>query len=225
MPKRVRWNNSDSQAVSNSMNVPAVTTEPRGEQAITAESLIDDLRRLDDRVCPDCGGAFCHHEALMSLAMGFKGTPRCLGCLAKSLGRDVHGLRDHLFGYIRRRDCYLGAWEWATEAEGFAADRRPACLFQDGAPAGDEHGDHATPAPDHDESPPAVDAEWDAGDMSCGDLVLELRLRLQALPPRQVLKLSARDTGAREDLPAWCRLTGHTLLRAAHPDYWIQRKD
>ena len=70
-----------------------------------------------------------------------------------------------------------------------------------------------------------ADAEWDAGDMGCGDLVLELRLRVQALAPRQVFKLKARDPGAPEDLPAWCRLTGHTLLRAEPPTYWIQRKE
>jgi tRNA 2-thiouridine synthesizing protein A len=70
-----------------------------------------------------------------------------------------------------------------------------------------------------------ADAEWDAGDMGCGDLVLELRLRLQALRPGQLFKLSARDPGAPQDLPAWCRLTGHTLRRAEHPTYWIQRKE
>jgi tRNA 2-thiouridine synthesizing protein A len=61
--------------------------------------------------------------------------------------------------------------------------------------------------------------------MGCGDLVLELRLRLQAMQPGQLMKLCARDPGAPQDLPAWCRLTGHTLLRAEHPTYWIKRKE
>jgi tRNA 2-thiouridine synthesizing protein A len=61
--------------------------------------------------------------------------------------------------------------------------------------------------------------------MGCGDLVLELRLRLNSLQPGEVFQLCARDSGAREDLPAWCRLTGHTLLRAEHPNYWIKRKE
>ena len=72
---------------------------------------------------------------------------------------------------------------------------------------------------------PSADAEWDAGDIACGDLVLELRLRLQPMHPGQVLKITARDAGAPADLPAWCRLTGHTLVRVAHPDYWIKRKE
>ncbi len=69
------------------------------------------------------------------------------------------------------------------------------------------------------------DAEWDAGDMGCGELVLELRLRLKPMKPGQILKLTARDPGAREDLPAWCRLTGHRLVWAAHPVYGIGRKE
>jgi len=66
--------------------------------------------------------------------------------------------------------------------------------------------------------------EWDAGDMGCGELILELHRRLKNLPADQVLKLTAHDPGAPEDLPAWCRLTGHTLLRSAHPEYWIQKR-
>ena len=69
------------------------------------------------------------------------------------------------------------------------------------------------------------DAEWDAGDMGCGELVLELRLQLKPMRPGHILKLTARDPGAREDLPAWCRLTGHQLVVAAHPVYWIGRKE
>jgi tRNA 2-thiouridine synthesizing protein A len=69
------------------------------------------------------------------------------------------------------------------------------------------------------------DAEWDAGDTGCGDLVLELRQRVLALAPGAVFKLVARDPGAPADLPAWCRMTGHTLLAAAHPVYFIRRKE
>jgi tRNA 2-thiouridine synthesizing protein A len=70
-----------------------------------------------------------------------------------------------------------------------------------------------------------IDAEWDAGHMACGDLVLELRMRLQAMRPGEVLRVTALDPGAPEDLPAWCRLTGHTLLQWEHPEYRIQRKE
>lgn len=70
-----------------------------------------------------------------------------------------------------------------------------------------------------------ADVEWDAGDLGCGDLVLELLGRLRALAPGQVLKLVATDPGAPADIPAWCRMTGHTLLSKAHPVYRIRRKE
>ena len=69
------------------------------------------------------------------------------------------------------------------------------------------------------------DAEWDAGDMGCGDLVLELRARMEPLAPGRVLKLTARDPGAPADIPAWCRMTGHALLSEQHPIYLIRRKE
>ena len=69
------------------------------------------------------------------------------------------------------------------------------------------------------------DAEWDAGDMGCGDLVLELRARVEMLVPGCVLRLTARDPGAPADIPAWCRMTGHALVSAQHPIYLIRRKE
>ena len=66
--------------------------------------------------------------------------------------------------------------------------------------------------------------EWDAGDMGCGEILILLRFRMQRLDPGEVLKLTARDLGAPEDLPAWCRLTGRRLLRADHPEYWIEQR-
>lgn len=65
----------------------------------------------------------------------------------------------------------------------------------------------------NDTTPIAHDAEWDAGDLGCGELVIGLRFRLKAMKPGQVMRLHATDTGAIQDLPAWCRMTGDTLLR------------
>lgn len=70
-----------------------------------------------------------------------------------------------------------------------------------------------------------ADAEWDAGEMGCGEIALELRMRIEKLQPGRIFHLTARDLGAPEDLPAWCRLTGHVLLRAEPPEYWIERTD
>jgi len=75
------------------------------------------------------------------------------------------------------------------------------------------------------DAPPAADSTWDAGPIGCGELVLELRFRMADLPPGAVLRLVAQDPGAREDIPAWCGMTGHALVRAAHPEYWIRRRE
>jgi tRNA 2-thiouridine synthesizing protein A len=64
---------------------------------------------------------------------------------------------------------------------------------------------------------------WDAGAMGCGELVLELRMRLHAMPGR-VLKLIATDAGALEDIPAYCRMTRNELVHAAPPEYWIRAR-
>lgn len=69
------------------------------------------------------------------------------------------------------------------------------------------------------------DAAWDAGDLGCGELVVDLFLRLRSMPPGATFLLTATDPGARHDIPAWCRLTGHGLLSAAPPRYLIRRKD
>ena len=60
-----------------------------------------------------------------------------------------------------------------------------------------------------------ADATWDAGELGCGELVLELRSRLARMQAGQVMKLVALDRGAPADLPAWCRMTGHTLVSSA----------
>jgi tRNA 2-thiouridine synthesizing protein A len=70
----------------------------------------------------------------------------------------------------------------------------------------------------------SADVEWNAGDLGCGDLVLELMTRMRAMPPGQVLRLVALDPGAPADIPAWCRMTGHTLLAQHPPEYLIRRK-
>jgi tRNA 2-thiouridine synthesizing protein A len=72
---------------------------------------------------------------------------------------------------------------------------------------------------------PTADSVWDAGDLACGELLLKLRGRMESMRPGQVLRLVALDAGAPADLPAWCRLTGHTLLSSNPPVYLIRRKE
>lgn len=72
---------------------------------------------------------------------------------------------------------------------------------------------------------PPFHADWDAGHLGCGELVLELRLRMRQLDSGQTMRLTARDLGAPADIPAWCRMTGHHLLQTdpVAQIYFIQR--
>jgi tRNA 2-thiouridine synthesizing protein A len=69
------------------------------------------------------------------------------------------------------------------------------------------------------------DIEWNAGELGCGELVMELRMKMRAAPGA-VFKVIAFDAGAPEDLPAWCRMTGHSLLHhdSVHCSFWIQAR-
>jgi tRNA 2-thiouridine synthesizing protein A len=193
----------------------------------TAESLIRDLSALRATCCPACAVAVQPRESLMSIAMGFKDAPRCFPCLAAALTGDASALGSQVLDYIHRHDCFHEAWQWACREEGVPDTEVPGC--SSGTNSAVSAADSASSVPQAQCIAPAAsggaaDARWDAGDMSCGDLVLELRLRLQALAPGTMLHLTALDPGAPEDIPAWCRLTGNALHRAKHPEYWIRRK-
>ena len=71
----------------------------------------------------------------------------------------------------------------------------------------------------------SADVAWDAGDLSCGELVMELRRRLAGLAPGTVMAVRATDPAAPLDIPAWCFTTGHALVEERHPLYRIRRKE
>lgn len=199
----------------------------------------DPVVELQDRVnqwqgapCGDCGGRLCGHQVLFSIALGVGDRPRCLACLARSLAREADELRDSLLQHFRHRDCYHQVWNTATVHEQGEPTELPSCLWpqETASKASEQIVVPVVPVPAAET--PRVTAhsdthkviEWDAGEMACGDLVLQLRNRLLRLSPGSVFCLTARDRGAVEDIPAWCRLTGHRLLHAEHPRYRIERR-
>ena len=66
---------------------------------------------------------------------------------------------------------------------------------------------------------------YDAGDKGCGagplDEIADLMGRLAS---GQTLEIRATDPSVAVDLPAWCRLTGHTLVTQEGNRYLIRRK-
>ena len=70
---------------------------------------------------------------------------------------------------------------------------------------------------------PNPDDTFNAGELGCGELIVKLNFKLKRLELNQVLHLIAYDSGAIADIPAWCDLTGHRLVNAQHPHYYIAR--
>ena len=66
--------------------------------------------------------------------------------------------------------------------------------------------------------------QWDAGDAGCGTLVMELYRRVRQLQPGECIEVTAHSPGAPVDIPAWCRMTGHTLVKTEPPVYLIERR-
>ncbi len=79
-----------------------------------------------------------------------------------------------------------------------------------------------------DVSLPRADTVFDAGQKGCGELIVSVAKRFRALPPGTIVAVMTYDEGAREDLPAWCRLMGHELLATAEDEggrvrYYIRK--
>jgi len=64
---------------------------------------------------------------------------------------------------------------------------------------------------------------FDGGETGCGELLLDLLLFMKSQPKGANVKVRALDPGAPLEIPAWCRLTKHTLLSSDHPFYLIQK--
>jgi len=80
------------------------------------------------------------------------------------------------------------------------------------------------------EANPIPDAICDGGDLDCGSgLLLIIREAMQPLPPGGVLEVRSREISVKEDLPAWCRLVGHSLVavrpgEGAYTHYFIRKQ-
>ena len=175
------------------------------DESAEAGATLREFRRLFGGACTDCACRYSPQDAVRNIALGFKNAPRCSLCLGKRLERDVTELHAQLHEYIKRKACYWQAWQEAERCEQIpdaANISVPVVAIES----------------------PIATGDWDAGDMACGELVLALRLRLANLSAGCLLNVRATDPAAPEDIPAWCRMCGHTLVSANHPMYVIQRK-
>lgn len=77
---------------------------------------------------------------------------------------------------------------------------------------------------------PHADEIYDAGTLGCGDGPLTIiAAKLRAMPAGAVLEVRSTDLGVTADLPAWCRMVGHTYLGGGSGNhagrYLVRRKD
>ena len=75
-------------------------------------------------------------------------------------------------------------------------------------PNGSSSGDDPSRA-----TPPEAQHAVDSGDAGCGDVTLILRHELKTVEPGAVVAVRSRDPAVADELPAWCRMTGHHFIR------------
>lgn len=60
-------------------------------------------------------------------------------------------------------------------------------------------------------------ASFDGGTLDCGSgLLLLIRQQIDPLAPGELLEIRSAEPSVREDLPAWCRMTGNELVSERH---------
>jgi tRNA 2-thiouridine synthesizing protein A len=70
-----------------------------------------------------------------------------------------------------------------------------------------------------------ADAYYDAGGKGCAEGPLDrIAALLRQLESGQTLEVRATDPSVAVDLPAWCRMTGHTVVDQQGDRYLIRRE-
>jgi tRNA 2-thiouridine synthesizing protein A len=70
-----------------------------------------------------------------------------------------------------------------------------------------------------------ADAFYDAGNKGCAEGPLDqIAALMRQLESGQTLEVRATDASVAVDLPAWCRMTDHTMVEQQGDRYLIRRK-
>jgi tRNA 2-thiouridine synthesizing protein A len=64
--------------------------------------------------------------------------------------------------------------------------------------------------------------ELDARRLLCPLPVIRAQDRVQSLKPGDTLEVICTDPGAMYDIPAWCRMNGHDVLKTEQADYEVR---
>ncbi len=74
-----------------------------------------------------------------------------------------------------------------------------------------------------------ADKELKASGMACVNLTPNIKQAISSMQGNEVLMVYNDDPASREGVPAWCRLTGHSLIETkeinqTETQYYIQKK-
>ena len=74
----------------------------------------------------------------------------------------------------------------------------------------------------------APDHMFDGGDLDCGSgLILLIRENMLKVPARGILEMRSREPSVSDDLPPWCRMSGHEYLgkiaAAGYTRYFVKK--
>ena len=74
-----------------------------------------------------------------------------------------------------------------------------------------------------------TDKELEASGMACIHLTPNIKQAISSMEGAEVLRVYNDDPASREGVPAWCRLTGHTLIETKEISqtvtlFYIQKK-
>jgi tRNA 2-thiouridine synthesizing protein A len=74
-----------------------------------------------------------------------------------------------------------------------------------------------------------ADKELVASGMACVNLTPNIKQAISSMQGSEVLKVLNDDPASREGVPAWCRLTGHSLIQTKEISqtetlFYIQKK-
>jgi tRNA 2-thiouridine synthesizing protein A len=64
--------------------------------------------------------------------------------------------------------------------------------------------------------------ELDARRLLCPLPVIRAQNKVESLAPGDTLEVICTDPGALYDIPAWCRMNGHEVLKTGETDYEVR---
>lgn len=66
--------------------------------------------------------------------------------------------------------------------------------------------------------------EWDAENLSSGEILIQLKRKMASLKSGNILKLKTKESSIKDALFSWSLLTGNQLIKSKESEFYIKRK-